>query len=267
MAGIIIFLILAVGYALCGDASGIEAIGKIILYIALFIGVGCIIVYAPWFILVVIVGIIFWAIISSKGNKSNSSNNINYSSSNNYNDYQHQSEDNEIPFVNYSNQTDFQRQLQENTKTPQQVEDENWLKEKENIINIVKSDYQFIKNKLLEKAELGEYFVIENKKKIIVETKCSYLTCCLDKNTQTTFEKQKSVEIAKHKVTFYIKKEKEYNFYLFQIKKLANKDNIIIDIVFISNHKKNNISLPYTYNCHNTLIETLTINLQSTIYY
>ena len=37
MTGIIIFIILAIGYALCGDTSGIEAIGKGILYIALFL--------------------------------------------------------------------------------------------------------------------------------------------------------------------------------------------------------------------------------------
>lgn len=66
MVGIIIFLILAVGYALCGDTSGLEVIGKGILYIALFVGVGCVIAYEPWLILVVIVGVIFWAIISSK---------------------------------------------------------------------------------------------------------------------------------------------------------------------------------------------------------
>lgn len=68
MAGIIIFLILAVGYALCGDTSGIEAIGKVILGIALFIGIIYIIAYIPWLLILIIIGIVIWAIVSS-GNK------------------------------------------------------------------------------------------------------------------------------------------------------------------------------------------------------
>ena len=55
MTGIILFIILAIGYALCGDTSGIEAIGKVILYIALFLIVGSIITYAPWLIVVVVI--------------------------------------------------------------------------------------------------------------------------------------------------------------------------------------------------------------------
>ena len=55
MTGIILFIILAIGYALCGDTSGIESIGKVILYIALFLIVGSIITYAPWLIVVVVI--------------------------------------------------------------------------------------------------------------------------------------------------------------------------------------------------------------------
>lgn len=66
MVPIILFLILAF-IALCnGDSSGFEVIGKIILYIVLFVGIGCIIVYAPWLMLVIVIGIIIWAIVSSK---------------------------------------------------------------------------------------------------------------------------------------------------------------------------------------------------------
>ena len=55
MTGIILFIILAIGYALCGDTSGIEAIGKVILYIALFLIVGSIITYVPWWIVGVVI--------------------------------------------------------------------------------------------------------------------------------------------------------------------------------------------------------------------
>lgn len=64
MIGIILFIILAIGYALCGDTSGIEAIGKGILYIALFLIVGSIIAYVPWLILLVVIGVIIWACCS-----------------------------------------------------------------------------------------------------------------------------------------------------------------------------------------------------------
>ena len=52
---IILILILAF-IAFCnGDTSGIEAIGKVILYIALFLIVGSIITYVPWLIVVVVI--------------------------------------------------------------------------------------------------------------------------------------------------------------------------------------------------------------------
>ena len=52
---IILILILAF-IAFCnGDTSGIEAIGKVILYIALFLIVVSIITYAPWLIVVVVI--------------------------------------------------------------------------------------------------------------------------------------------------------------------------------------------------------------------
>lgn len=83
---VILFLILAF-IAFCnGDSSGFEAIGKIILYIGLFIGVGAIIVYAPWLILVVIVGVIIWAVASSKSHNGN--NYDNSISNDKYIDYQ-----------------------------------------------------------------------------------------------------------------------------------------------------------------------------------
>ena len=137
---VILILILAF-IALCnGDASGFEAIGKIILYIGLFIGVGAIIAYAPWLILIVIIGVIIWAVASSNNNSKNIYTNDNALNENHvYN--QQQKENSEIVPIDNSNLTDFQRQLQENTKTPQQVEDENWLKEKEQISNTAKKDF------------------------------------------------------------------------------------------------------------------------------
>ena len=64
MTGIILFIILAIGYALCGDTSGIEAIGKIVLYIALFLIIGSIIAYVPWLILLVVIVLIIIGVSS-----------------------------------------------------------------------------------------------------------------------------------------------------------------------------------------------------------
>lgn len=84
----------------------------------------------------VIVGVIIWAVASSNNNSKNSSAHDNTSSENNVY-YQQQEEKNEVYFVDNSNLTNFQRELRENTKIPKQVEDENWIKEKESIINSV----------------------------------------------------------------------------------------------------------------------------------
>lgn len=64
MVGIVLFIILAIGYALCGDTSGIEAIGKFILYVALFMTIGSIIAYVPWLIIVIVVVLIIIGVLS-----------------------------------------------------------------------------------------------------------------------------------------------------------------------------------------------------------
>ena len=58
MDWILFIIILAIGYALCGATSGIKAISKCILYIALFLGIGWIIVEIPWLLILVVIGII-----------------------------------------------------------------------------------------------------------------------------------------------------------------------------------------------------------------
>ena len=64
MVGIVLFIILAIGYALCGDTSGIEAIGKFIMYVALFMIIGSIIAYVPWLIVVIVVILIIIGVLN-----------------------------------------------------------------------------------------------------------------------------------------------------------------------------------------------------------
>lgn len=247
MTAIILILILAF-IAFCnGDSSGFEAIGKIILYIGLFIGVGCIIVYVPWLLLLVVIGIIIWAVVSSKSNSNNNKSNSTY------NNYQQQDERIESHFVGNANITDFQRQLQENTKTPEQVQDENWLKEKEQITLIAKSDFDDIKRKLLEKAKNGQYSTSNGQKNISLEYYCSYLLGCIDRQYfyNPTGRMGTSSYRTNEKASYHIGKLKEYNLYLNTIKELALKDNISITPFFterdVTHNRENRIPMPYTF--------------------
>ena len=191
-------------------------------------------------IIVVIIGIIIWAIVSSKSNNRNSS--ANNLSSNNYIEYQQKRVENRASFIDNSNLTDFQRQLQENTKTPQQVEDENWLKEKEQITNEANRDYKYIKQKLLDKVKSGQYSMVGNQKCISLNYYCDYLLKCVD--IQYYYRPTK-------KVCYNISKAKQYNLYLNVITKLASEDSISVIPFFaevnIIKNSESKISLPYTY--------------------
>lgn len=223
-----------------GDSSGFEAIGKVILYIGLFIGVGAIIVYAPWLILVIIVGVVVWAVASSKSQSGNNSNNS--ITSDFYVEYKQQSDRTESSFVDDSNLSDFQRKLQENTKTPEQVEDENWIKEKEQITYEANKDYEYIKQRLLNRAKSGQYSTINGYKNISIDYYCDYLLRCVERRYYYR---------PTEKACYNISKVKQYNFYLDVINKFASTDNISIISFFaetnIIKNSENKISLPYTY--------------------
>lgn len=251
MVPVILILILAF-IALCnGDSSGFKAIGKVILCIGLFIGVGCIIVYAPWLILVVIAIAIIWAIVSSKKHNSNSStDNI---TNDHYIDYNQQTEKIKTLSIDNSNLTEFQKQLQENTKTPQQVEDENWIKEKETIKNRANYDFSAIKRELLDKAQKGQYIVINNHKCITFNYDCSYLLSCVGCQYSRNYTDKAGTPNFKlvEKVYYHIINEKQFALYLSTIKELALQDNININTFFaeinLVRHRKNRITLPYTF--------------------
>lgn len=251
MVPVILILILAF-IALCnGDSSGFEAIGKVILYIGLFIGAGAIIVYAPWLILVVIIIAIIVAVTSFKSQSGNNSNNSIANDS--YAEYKQQSNNIESSFVDNSNLSDFQRQLQENTKTPEQVEDENWLKEKETIKNCAKYDFSAIKRELLDKAQKGQYISINDHKCITFDYDCSYLLSCIDRQYSRNYTGKAGTPSFKldEKVYYHIINEKQFALYLSTIKGLALQDNINISTFFaeinLARHRKNRITLPYIF--------------------
>lgn len=249
MAPIILIVIVILAFiALCnGDPSGVKAIVKIMGVGAFIFGAFWIFAYCPWIIIVIIIGSILVAIIcnSSNGshiNKEKSNNTINQTNAN------VETKSNII-----QEPSNFQRQLQENTKTLQQVEDENWLKEKEQISLIANNNYADIKRKLLDKAKNGQYTTSNGQKNISLEYCCLYLLGCVDRQyfRNPTGRMGTSSYRSNEKVYYHISKAKEYNLYLTVIKDLALKDNVSINLFFteidVPHNRENRITLPYTF--------------------
>ena len=103
-----------------------EKIFLILFFVSLAIGI---IIFAPWLLIVgiAIVGFIYF--INKKNDVINKNNNVN------------QNSNSDTLSLTYNQEpSEFQKQLQENTKTPQQVEDENWIEESENIKKVAEKD-------------------------------------------------------------------------------------------------------------------------------
>lgn len=198
--------------------------------------------------------IIIAIVVAVASSKSQSGNNSNNSITNDpYIEYKQQSNNIESSFVDNSNLSDFQRQLQENTKTPEQVQDENWLKEKEQITLIATNDFSAIKRALLDKAKNGQYTTSNGQKCISLDYYCSYLLSCVDRqySSNTTGRFGTSSYRPNQKVYYHIDKTKEYNLYLSVIKELSLEDNISINPFFterdIPHNCENRIPMPYTF--------------------
>ena len=148
----------------------------------------------------------------------------------------------------------FIDELNQNTKTPQQVEDENWLKEKEQIKIIANADFADIKRKLLNKAKMGQYSITNGYKMISIDYYCSYLMQCVHREHfyNPTGRMGTSSYRTNKKVSYSINKAKQYDLYLSIIKEFASIDNISISPFFVEKdpvlfQKENKINLPYTY--------------------
>lgn len=168
--------------------------------------------------------------------------------------YNQQDSENESSYINKFNQSDFQQQLQESSKPSQQVEEENWLKEKDYIIKQAGIDYASIKQQILNKAKLGQYLDMNRYKAISINYYCSYLMQCIHKECyfNPTGKMGTSSYRTNKKVSYSINKRKQYDLYLSIIKEYASKDNIIITVLFVERdplvyQKENKINLPYTY--------------------
>ena len=137
------------------------------------------------------------------------------------------------------------------------------LQKKINIINNVKRDLLKIKNKMLEEAKCGHYKIVNNKKCITVLYPCMFLQQCVSNNDITDNTSNEDP------VTYFIGNKKEYDLYLYVIKKCASKNGLKIYpfVIMIngSNHKEI-IKLPFTCD-NNTGQYTIKVYLKCTVQY
>lgn len=247
MYGILFIIIGALLAFLNGDDSGIIAILKIVGGGMLILGVMWGMAFHPWITILTFIGIIVFAILWSSNTNHLDTNsgpidNIKNTDNNEYSQ----------PIIN-TNLTGFKAELQENTKTPSQVADDEWKKEQDDIISCAKYDYVKIKNKLLDKAKSGQYTIKNNQRQITVRIENTYLLSCIDRDV--SFNRTGKYGTSSYrdnaKAIYTLRKVKQFNIYMTSIKKLAFQDNIEITPLFIEREpkygKENRINLPYTY--------------------
>lgn len=246
MTAILVFIILFFIGICQDDYSLIIGIGKIIAIGALVVFFLFCLTQPILLITISVIVILIVMIISHYKKNSNSFNNKEQNLSHKY-------ETLSVNKINSTELSDFQKKLRQNSKTPQQVEDESWLKEKEQIILIANNDFTNIKQKLLDKAKNGQYTAFNDQKYISVEYYCPYLLNCVDRqySSNPTGRVRTSSYRTNEKAYYHINKVKQYNLYLTSIKELALKDNISINPVFkemdVPHNRENRITLPYTF--------------------
>ncbi len=161
----------------------------------------------------------------------------------------------------------FKDELNQVTKTSEQIINENHQK----IISDAENTYEFVKNKLISKAKMGEYTTLGNKKCIIYEFESSCIRDCLiseDNTIQTKKFWGRGYNISGSK-TWKIGNFEKYNLYLKTLNSLAIKDNIKITPKFITIHigKTEIINLPYTCRGEDSLFRKVQAYLRCSIEY
>ncbi len=248
MYGVILIVIGALLAFINGDDSFLLAILRMIGYGSLILGILFIVAYTPWLILLIVIGLIIFIACQSSGNNSTSN-----TQNNNVNSNPNISVPNTNTVINNPNLTGFKAELQNNTNTPKQVEDEKWISEQENIKSIAVVDYNTIKNKLLNKAKDAEYTVLSNKRVIRLQHECIYMKSCIKSKSSTNPSGRKYTNSYREnfKLEYWIEKQREYDYYIMTIQQLAKEDGLTIHPVFVevdtTYHKEKIISMPYTY--------------------
>lgn len=237
---LIVFLALF-GLIVKGDNSLLLAIFKFIGYAAIIFIVLCMIGYTPWLCVLIIIGIVIF-IICQSNNKNSNIDNIHNNQVNTIPEYEQQE-------INNPTLTGFKAELQANTKTPNQVEDEEWCNNKIEIIKRASNDYLYIKNELMDKAKSGKYNIVNGKRIIIIQRECGYIMKFISRNYSElpTGKIYTSSYRSNAKTVYAVNRIKEYNLYCEELKRLATIDDIDANLIFIDNslNVKTVVNLPY----------------------
>ena len=242
MVWILFIIILAIGYALCGDTSGIEAICKGILCIALFLGVCWIIIEIPWLLILVVIGIIIFTIVSSNNTNTNISN-INNTYGNKDKQYENKNVINPV-----ENPTSFQSELQQNTKTPQQVKSKQQSKEVEQAKQSANVDYETIKRELLQQAESGNYNTINGRKSITFDHKYRWKPSFIGERSGHTYINKTLFNPSGQyvsEISIFITDNTYYDVYISEIKRLLSEDSISCEPLLLNKSTDIAYSLPH----------------------
>ena len=235
----VLLIILVLVAWMSGDPSGVEMIIKIIVVGGLILGALWLIAFVPWLVfIIVILGIVYAFINNKKSDYNNINNRSNYI------------DESAVSACNKDINTKFKEELKQNTKTPDEVLYEVWLRESKETIKLAEINYNQIKLQLLSKAKAGEYLLIGDKRYIINDYKDDFISKCIKRDYHTIYT-YKILGGKKYSgsVTYEIKDFKLYNLYLNTLSSLAFEDGIDIIPVFIEKcmSETKSINMPYVY--------------------
>ncbi len=145
----------------------------------------------------------------------------------------------------------FQQELSKNAKTPEQAHNEQLEREKTTILQQVQYDYECIKNQVRGEVETGQYTQQQSLRTITVFYLAYYLRRYMsykrnpDVKPTPTFREMNPMRRMSY--TFYASNKPIYDFYLREIKNLARRDNINIQVVLMDTFKRKSYgALPCT---------------------
>ena len=132
--------------------------------------------------------------------------------------------------------TEFQKQLNNSIRTEEQIQKENYDKEKDKILSRVQNDYNNIKDKLITQVKSGKYYNNNGQKYVIIhyELRHSLIPICVEPNenrvgvTPSIFNPnpKKHIELKFKIVNKYL-----YDLYTTELQHLLEQDKIECKII------------------------------------
>ncbi|GLB26630.1 hypothetical protein LXJ15735_28710 [Lacrimispora xylanolytica] len=227
---IVLLIILVLLAWFNGDSSGVEMIVKVVAIGALILATLWLFMKLPWLVLGVVFFIILYA--NYKSYKNNKKSNID----------NFQTDNSEVNIrTPLDNMTKFKEELNQITKSPEQVKNEIISMELEAADKSTNISYEIIKQQLLEKAETGQYEFTNGNKIITIDYMDYNLSGCLNHIKRNVFINKTLFNPHGEYTTeniYSIVKQEYYDFYLSKINKLAKEDGIVITPVLVNNSEK-----------------------------